>query len=45
VTTVDDVDTEAGRITTILALHDLLTGGHPGRYGTGEGAQALSVPQ
>jgi len=45
VTTVDDVDTESGRITTILALHDLLSGGHPGRYGTGEGAQALTVPQ
>jgi Copper transport outer membrane protein, MctB len=45
VTTVDDVDTESGRITTILALHDLLNGGHPGRYGTGEAAQALTVPQ
>jgi hypothetical protein len=44
-TTVDDVDTESGRITTILALHDLLTGGHTGRYGTGEGAQALTVAQ
>lgn len=45
VTTVDDVDMESGRITTILALHDLLTGGHTGRYGTGEGAQALTVAQ
>jgi hypothetical protein len=45
VTTVDDVDMESGRITTILALHDLLAGGHAGRYGTGEGAQALTVPQ
>jgi hypothetical protein len=45
VTTVDDVDMESGRITTILALHDLLSGGHTGRYGTGEGAQALTVVQ
>jgi Copper transport outer membrane protein, MctB len=45
VTTVDDVNTESGRITTILALHDLVSGGHPGRYGTGEGAQALTVSQ
>ena len=45
VTTVDDVDMESGRITTILAMHDLLAGGHAGRYGTGEGAQALTVPQ
>jgi Copper transport outer membrane protein, MctB len=45
VTTVDDVDMSSGRITTILALHDLLTGARPGHYGTGEGAQALTVPQ
>ncbi len=45
VTTVDDVDMESGRITAILALHDLLNGAHPGQYGTGEGAQALTVPQ
>jgi hypothetical protein len=45
VTTVDDVDMESGRITTILALHDLLSGGHTGRYGTGEGVQALTVTQ
>lgn len=45
VTTVDDVDVESGRITAVLALHDLLNGGHTAHYGTGEGAQALTVPQ
>ncbi|MBV9515332.1 MAG: copper transporter [Mycobacteriaceae bacterium] len=44
-TTVDDSDMESGRITAILALHDLLGGAHTGQYGTGEGAQALTVPQ
>jgi Copper transport outer membrane protein, MctB len=45
VTTVDDTDTESGRITTVLALHDLLSGGHTAQYGTGVGAGALTVPQ
>jgi hypothetical protein len=45
VTTVDDVDMSSGRITAILALHDLLNGTHTGQYGTGQGAQALTVPQ
>jgi Copper transport outer membrane protein, MctB len=45
VTTVDDVDGESGRITAVLALHDLLNGGHNGQYGTGQGATALTVPQ
>lgn len=45
VTTVDDVDIESGRITAVLALHDLLSGARTGQYGTGEGAQALTVPQ
>lgn len=44
-TTVDDVDMESGRITAILALHDLLNGGHNGQYGIGQGAQGLTVPQ
>ena len=44
-TTVDDVDAEAGRITAVLALHDLLSGGHGGHYGTGQGASAVTVPQ
>jgi outer membrane murein-binding lipoprotein Lpp len=45
VTTVDDVDMSSGRITAIVALHDLLNGAHTGQYGTGQGAQALTVPQ
>jgi Copper transport outer membrane protein, MctB len=45
VTTVDDVDAAAGRITTVLGLHDLLAGGHSGHYGTGQGATAVTVAQ
>lgn len=45
VSTVDDIDKQSGRITTVLALHDLLGGSHTGQYGTGKGAQALTVPQ
>ncbi len=41
-TTVDDVDREAGRITTVLALQEQL-GGVSGRYGTGPGAAAITV--
>ena len=45
VSTVDDVDVESGRITTALALGDLLGGGQPGRYGIGQGATSVTVPQ
>ncbi len=45
VSTVDDVDAESGRITAILALHDLIDGGHSGQYGTGHGATSVTVPQ
>ena len=45
VSTVDDVDSESGRITTALALSDLLNGGRPGRYGIGQGATSVTVPQ
>ena len=45
VTTVDDVDAESGRITVVLALHELLAGGHNGHYGSGEGATAVTIPQ
>jgi len=45
ISTVDDVDTEPGRITAILGLHDLINGGHAGQYGTGHGATAVTVPQ
>lgn len=41
-TTVDDVDRESGRITTVLALQEQLGGGS-GRYGTGPGATAVTV--
>jgi hypothetical protein len=45
VSTVDDVDKQSGRITVVLALHDLIGSGHTGQFGTGKGAQALTVPQ
>lgn len=45
VSTVDDIDIPSGRITTVLALHDLISGGHPGQYGIGQGATAVTVPQ
>ncbi len=45
VSTVDNVDVESGRITTVLALGDLLRGGQPGRFGTGQGATSVTVPQ
>jgi Copper transport outer membrane protein, MctB len=45
ISTVDDVDSAAGRITAILALHDVIGGGHPGQYGTGRGAASITVPQ
>jgi len=40
--TVDDVDVEAGRITVVLALQALLDGAQPGSYGAGPGASAIS---
>jgi copper transport outer membrane protein MctB len=45
VNTVDDVDAESGRITAVLALHELVNGIHSGHYGTGEGATAVTIPQ
>ncbi|GAA2567547.1 copper transporter [Mycolicibacterium diernhoferi] len=45
VSTVDNVDVESGRITTVLALGELLRGGQPGRFGTGQGATSVTVPQ
>ncbi|BCZ24764.1 copper transporter [Mycobacterium senriense] len=45
VSTVDDVDAAPGRITAVLGLHDLLSGGHAGQYGTGHGATSITVPQ
>ncbi len=45
VTTVDDIGTEAGRITTVLALRALLDGARAQKYGIGEGATAITVPR
>lgn len=45
VSTVDDVDAASGRITTVLALQDLINGGRPGQYGDGQGATSVTVPQ
>ena len=42
--TVDDIGTEAGRITTVLALQALIGGSAPGKYGIGPGASAVTVP-
>ncbi|MFM9033541.1 MAG: copper transporter [Mycobacterium sp.] len=36
--TVDDIGSEAGRITAVLALQNMVAGGQPGRYGVGAGA-------
>ena len=45
VSTVDDVDTQSGRITSVLALGELLGGGRPGQYGVGRGATSVTVAQ
>jgi len=45
VTTVDDIGSESGRVTTVLAVQALIGGGPPGKYGTGPGAASVTVPQ
>ena len=45
ISTVDDVDGEQGKITTVLGLQDLISGGHTGQYGIGHGATAVTVAQ
>lgn len=45
VSTVDDVSSESGRITSVLALSDLINGGKPGQFGIGQGATAVTVAQ
>lgn len=45
VTTVDDIGVESGRITTVLALQNLIGGARPGQFGTGPGATSITVPQ
>lgn len=45
VTTVDDIGAESGRITTVLALQSMIAGGPPGKYGHGDGAASVTIPQ
>jgi hypothetical protein len=45
VSTIDDIDSESGRITSVLALSDLINGGRPGQYGMGQGAGSVTIPQ
>jgi outer membrane murein-binding lipoprotein Lpp len=45
VSTVDDVDSQSGRITVVLGLQELANGGRPGKYGIGQGATSVTVPQ
>ena len=45
ISTVDDVDVEAGRITTVMAVSSLIGGGKPGQYGVGLGAAAVMPAQ
>jgi hypothetical protein len=45
ISTVDDVDIEPGRITTVLGMADLINGGHTGQYGTGRRNTGLTVAQ
>ncbi|HEV7421571.1 MAG TPA: copper transporter [Mycobacterium sp.] len=45
VSTVDDVDSQSGRITVVLTLQELANGGRPGQYGIGQGATDVTVPQ
>ncbi len=43
--TVDDVDSQSGRLTAVLGLADLGNGGRPGQFGIGQGATSVTVPQ
>lgn len=45
VSTVDDVDSQSGRLTSVLALQALTTGARPGQYGIGRGASSVTIPQ
>jgi outer membrane murein-binding lipoprotein Lpp len=45
VTTVDDIGAESGRITTVLALQNLIGGARSGQFGIGPGATSITVPQ
>ncbi|HEU0191232.1 MAG TPA: copper transporter [Mycobacterium sp.] len=43
ISTVDNVDAASGRITVVMAVSELIGGGHPGQYGVGHGAGSLTV--
>lgn len=45
ISTVDNLDAEAGRLTVVLGVADLINGGHTGQYGTGRRATGLTVAQ
>ncbi|KWX56890.1 copper transporter [Mycobacterium sp. NAZ190054] len=45
VSTVDDIGSESGRITSVLALGALINGGKPDQFGIGPGATSVTVPQ
>jgi hypothetical protein len=45
VSTVDDIDSESGRITAILGVQDLANGARPGQYGIGQGATSVTLAQ
>ncbi|WP_024442032.1 MULTISPECIES: copper transporter [unclassified Mycobacterium] len=45
ISTVDDVDIESGRITTVMAVSSLIGGGQPGQYGIGHGAGSVTLAQ
>jgi copper transport outer membrane protein MctB len=44
VSTVDDLERVAGRVATVLALHDAVPGAPAGHYGLGDGAQSVLPP-
>jgi hypothetical protein len=45
ISTVDDINAESGRMTAVLALGELISGGRPGQYGVGQGASSVTLPQ
>jgi hypothetical protein len=45
ISTVDDLNAGSGRITAVLAMADLASGGRTGQYGTGRSATGLTVAQ
>ncbi len=43
ISTVDNLDAESGRVTTVLGVADLINGGRTGQYGTGHRTTGLTV--